>query len=109
MNEFAPWHNEALGKKVVEALKKNGFEAEYCSSAAEAADKVLALIPESASVGFGGSWTVKALGIQEKLAGKGNTLLDHGAPGLSNEERHDCQEEAAHLRHIPFRNERGYS
>ena len=91
MNEFTPWHNEALGKKVVESLKKNGFEAEYCSSAAEAADKILALIPESASVGFGGSWTVKALGIQEKLAGKGNTILDHGAPGLSNEERQDVR------------------
>jgi L-lactate utilization protein LutB len=91
MNEFTPWHNEALGKKVVESLKKNGFEAEYCSSAAEAADKILALIPESASVGFGGSWTVKALGIEEKLAGKGNTILDHGAPGLSNEERQDVR------------------
>ena len=87
MNEFTPWHNEALGKKVTEALKKNGFEAEYCPSSAEAAEKILALIPESASVGFGGSWTVKALKIQEKLAGRGNTILDHGAPGLSNEER----------------------
>ena len=40
MNEFTPWHNEALGKKVTEALKKNGFEAEYCPSAAEAAEKI---------------------------------------------------------------------
>ena len=39
MNEFTPWHNEALGKKVVESLKKNGFEAEYCPSAAEAAEQ----------------------------------------------------------------------
>jgi len=87
MNEFASWHYEALGNRVVESLRKNGFEAEFCASAADAAEKILALIPEGSSVGFGGSWTVKALGIQEKLSGKGNTILDHGAPGLSNEER----------------------
>lgn len=87
MNEFTSWHYEALGGKVVEALKKNGFEAGYCADRSEAAEKVLSLIPASASVGFGGSWTVKALGLAEKLAARGNTLLDHGAPGLSNEER----------------------
>lgn len=87
MNEFAKWHNEVLGSKVVEALRKNGFEAEFCATAAEAAEKILALIPEGASVGFGGSLTLKALGIQEKLAASGHEIFDHNAPGLSNEER----------------------
>lgn len=91
MNDFTQWHNETLGCKTVEALKKNGFEAEWCATGAEAKEKILGLIPEGTSVGFGGSWTVKALGISEALAGRGNTLLDHGAPGLTNEERQEIR------------------
>ena len=91
MNDFTPWHNETLGNKVVEALKKNGFEAEYCANSGEAAEKILALIPEGASVGFGGSWTVMSLGIQEKLAEGEHELFDHNAPGLSNEERQEMR------------------
>ncbi len=87
MNDFTKWHNETLGCKTVEALKKNGFEAVWCSTAAEAKDKIMELIPEGTSVGLGGSWTVKGLGLPEALAERGNTLLDHGAPGLTNEER----------------------
>ena len=91
MSEFTPWHNETVGGAVVEALKKNGFEAEYCATGADAAQRLLELIPEAASVGFGGSWTLKAIGISEKLAERGNTILDHGAPGLTNEEKADIR------------------
>jgi len=91
MSEFTPWHNETVGGAVVEALKKNGFEAEYCATGGDAAQRLLELIPEAASVGFGGSWTLKALGISEKLAARGNTILDHGAPGLTNEEKADIR------------------
>ncbi|MGI6782964.1 MAG: lactate utilization protein [Aminivibrio sp.] len=91
MNDFTPWHNETLGKKVVEALKKNGFEAEYCATSAEAAEKILALVPEGASVGFGGSWTIMSMGIKDKLAEGGHELFDHNAPGLSNEERQEMR------------------
>jgi L-lactate utilization protein LutB len=91
MNDFTPWHNETLGKKVVEALKKNGFEAEYCATSAEATEKILALVPEGASVGFGGSWTIMSMGIKDKLAEGGHELFDHNAPGLSNEERQEMR------------------
>lgn len=91
MNEFTPWQYEALGKRVVEALKKNRFEAEFCATKEEAVRKLLALIPEKASVGFGGSWTVKALGVSGVLAEKGHVLLDHGVPGLTAEERTDIR------------------
>lgn len=91
MNEFTPWYNETVGGAVVEALKKNGFEAEYCATGADAAERLLELIPEAASVGFGGSWTLKAIGISEKLAERGNTILDHGAPGLTSEEKADIR------------------
>ncbi|HCL80034.1 MAG TPA: lactate utilization protein C [Synergistaceae bacterium] len=91
MNEFTPWQYEALGERAVEALKRNRFEAEYCATKEEAAKKLLSLIPEGASVGFGGSWTVKALGVSETLAKGGHALYDHGVPGLTNEEKLDLR------------------
>lgn len=87
MNPVETWHAEALGAQAVKALQKNGFDAVYAATAAEAADKVLSYIKSGASVGFGGSMTVKALGIQEKAAAKGAVLLDHNAPGLAPEKK----------------------
>lgn len=87
MNEHVSWHNELVGVRVAEALRRNDFDAVYCKSAAEAAAEILRLVPETGTVGLGGSWTVKELGVVEKLKARGNTILDHGAPGLENEER----------------------
>jgi len=40
-------------------------------------------VPEGATVGAGGSWTLKQLGILDKLAERGNTVFDHNRPGIS--------------------------
>ncbi|MDI9369981.1 MAG: lactate utilization protein [Synergistaceae bacterium] len=93
MNEFTTWHNEMIGGSVVEALKNNGFEAEYCADREEAVSRLLELIPETASVGCGGSWTIKQLGVADKLAERGNTMLDHGAPGLTNEQKNEIRKQ----------------
>ncbi|SLM17434.1 conserved hypothetical protein [uncultured spirochete] len=70
------------------ALEKNGFDAVVAPAAADAAALVMEFIKPGATVGFGGSMTVRALGIQEKAAAAGATLLDHNAPGLSAEEKY---------------------
>ncbi|MDO9508927.1 MAG: lactate utilization protein [Thermovirgaceae bacterium] len=87
MNDIKAWHNDVTGAKVVEALQGNGFEAVYCKSRSEAAAEILRLIPEPVTVGLGGSRTIGELGVVETLKERGNTILDHSAPGLSNEER----------------------
>ena len=87
MNEHVRWHHDLVGERVAEALRRNDFDAVYCKSAAEAAEEVLRLVPKNGTVGLGGSWTVKELGVVEKLKARGNTILDHGAPGLENDER----------------------
>src|SRR5690606_29520396 len=87
MNEHVRWHHDLVGERVAEALRRNDFDAVYCKSAAEAAEEVLRLVPENGTVGLGGSWTVKELGVVEKLKARGNIILDHGAPGLENDER----------------------
>ncbi|TFG81819.1 MAG: lactate utilization protein [Spirochaetales bacterium] len=83
MNPVDTWHAAALGEAAVKALKKNGFQAEYVATAAEAAKKVASFFKKGATVGFGGSMTVKTLGLQEVAAATGCEILDHNVPGLA--------------------------
>lgn len=91
MNEFIEWHNEITGEKVVKALGKNGFSATFCRTAQEAVSAILEEIPQDASVGIGGSWTVKELGLLDKLDARDNRILNHGKPGLSGEEKSEIR------------------
>lgn len=86
MKEFLSWHNDTLGAKTVEALRKNNFQATYCPTRQEALEQILALIPVDASVGIGGSWTIQELGLPETLETRGNVVLNHNKPNLTPEE-----------------------
>jgi L-lactate utilization protein LutB len=83
------WHNEALAFTVVAALRHNGFKAEYCKDREELHRHVEGFLAPGISVGFGGSMTVRELGIQDLVRDKGCALLDHNAPGLEAEARMD--------------------
>lgn len=86
MNEFKNWHNQTIGEKLVKALGKNNFTASYVNTKQEALDKLAALIPADATVGIGGSQTIKEVGIDTLLEERGNTVFNHNKPGLSKEE-----------------------
>lgn len=64
-------------QKLVESLKKRGFEAEYAASREEAVSLVLAEAVNARSVGWGGSETVKELGLREAMADAGKDIRDH--------------------------------
>lgn len=85
MSEFNLWLNETRAVKTVEALIKNKFQAMYCPTKQEAVRQILDLIPVDGTVGIGGSWTVGELGLLDELAGRGNTMFNHGLPDLSAE------------------------
>ncbi len=87
MDSLQSWHSETLGERAVEALKKHGFTAHYMVDGESAAAYILERIPQSASVGIGGSKTEKTLKLGEKLAAKGCVIHDHNTPGLSVEDR----------------------
>lgn len=87
MKEIHNWHNETIGLKAVEALKKNGFEAVYYNSGAETSEFIMNNVVKGDKVGFGGSMTIKKLGMQEKVEAMGGIVLDHGIPSLSPEEK----------------------
>ena len=76
MNDIKKKRYGKLGPKVCEALEKRGFEAYYFESAEEAREKILGMIAPDASVGYGGSLTVNALGLKEALRERGNTMCD---------------------------------
>jgi hypothetical protein len=80
------WHGEVFGKRAVEALKKNNFNADFFSTREELIKRILEMIPEKDVIGVGGSTTVQNLGILEILAKRGNLILDHNKAGLSPEE-----------------------
>lgn len=81
------WHNDTLGKKVVEALKKNSFDAVYFSNRQEAVDYVLKYVSPGAEVGLGGSMTIQELGLEEKMLAKGAHILNHNKSELSAEQK----------------------
>jgi hypothetical protein len=82
MNPVDQWHYETLGKAACEALKRNGFDAHYVATGAEALARVAELIKPGMKIGFGGSMTLKGLGAQDKAKELGAHILDHNAPGL---------------------------
>ena len=57
-------------------LEHNGFKVQVFNSAAEAKEAALALIG-SGSVGFGGSVTVRDMGLYEQLEEQGNSVYWH--------------------------------
>lgn len=76
MNENKKKMYDLSGPKTVEAMKKRHFDAYYCSTAAEAVEKALELIPREDTVSWGGAMTMDELGLKQRLAQEGYTLLD---------------------------------
>jgi len=84
--------NDKLVKKVLNGLKRRNFEAYYVQTAAEARELALSLIPESASVSWGGSTTLAQIGLYDALKQGSYDVLDRDA--FSGEERMDAMRRA---------------
>lgn len=82
---------EILGKKVVQALQKNNFQAEYVEDKETAIRRLLELIPIEGTVGVGGSVTIEELKITDQLAARGNKVYWHNTPGLDPEEAQEIR------------------
>jgi L-lactate utilization protein LutB len=67
-----------LAKRTTEALTRNGFNARFFETAAEARAALVDSIAAGETVAAGGSVTITEMGIKEALAAKGIALLRHG-------------------------------
>lgn len=73
-------------ESLISAWKKHNIEAFYCADKNEALDKLLALIPVSASIGISGSMTLEELGAVTALQERGSKVFNQNKPGLIREE-----------------------
>lgn len=89
MDEVHKWHNATLAKETIAALENNGFKAVYVEKAGDVAELLKPFLVKDAKIGFGGSTTVKNLGVAEQAKAAGCIVLDHSDPSLSPEARMD--------------------
>ncbi|HXE96724.1 MAG TPA: lactate utilization protein [Dongiaceae bacterium] len=85
--ELVTWTHEQKCRKAVASLDKNGFTALYCDTPQDAAEYIIAGAADAVTVGFGGSMSIVALGVELLLREQGKEILNHSAPGLSPAEK----------------------
>ena len=74
--------NAKLAEKVIKNLERRNIRGYYCQNSEEAVRKVLQLIPEGSSVTWGGSMTLRDMGVVKSLHEKGTyTLYDRDMAG----------------------------
>ena len=78
--------NEKLGAGLIKALSLRHFDAYYCASSSEAAEKILSLIPQTDVVSWGGSVTMEALGVIDRVKKGGWRVIDRST-AQSQEEK----------------------
>ena len=67
---------ELLGATLVKNLERRHFEAYYCPTAAEAMEKALSLMPEGSSVSWGGSMTIRDMGLTKAVKEGNYNVID---------------------------------
>ena len=59
--------NERLAQKMIKNLERRNMEACYYKTADEAIEKVIGMIPEGSSISWGGSMTIRDMGLTKAL------------------------------------------
>ena len=76
MNQNIVKRNELLAQKMIKELESRNMEAYYAASKEEALAKALELIPENASVTWGGSMSIQEIGLTKALHEGNYEVLD---------------------------------
>jgi len=82
-------------QEVAETLGKRNFEVTVVANGGEAVNAALGLIPEGATVGLGGSVTVKEIGLLDALREGSYDLCDQYEEGISKEENYSRRRRGA--------------
>ena len=74
-NSFPEWC-DLVAPRVMKALESRNFEAYYCKTAAEAKEQALSFIPADHTVSWGGSLTLRELGLTDAVKEGGYKVID---------------------------------
>lgn len=90
------WFWEKQAQRVIRALKKKGFDAEYFPTREGAVERTMKIAASVQAVGVGGSVTLRQLNILDLLKEQGKTVYDHWT-GLPPGHEEDMRIRRAHL------------
>ena len=76
MNEPKQKYYQKRGAVLVKNLRSRHFDAYYCDTAAQALEKALELIPEGASVGWGGAMSAQQIGLMAAVRAGNYRAID---------------------------------
>jgi hypothetical protein len=85
------WYNEKMLQDVVQALSRRDFDAAYFTDIEQTNNELLNVIPAKASVGIGGSVTVRDLGIIDELEKRGNKVIHHWKKDIPKEKNREVR------------------
>lgn len=71
--------------RTVESLKKNGFDAHFTTTAAQAKGVILKITPASAVVGIADSVTLRQTGVLDELIQRGNKVINPFTPEMTRD------------------------
>lgn len=78
---------ENQAKTIIKNMEKRNFEGYYAATAQEAKEKVLSLMAEGSSIGWGGTMTMAEIGIFDAIKEKNYTLIDRTTAKTPEENR----------------------
>ena len=81
-------HNEQLANRMIKHLERRNFKAHYCATASQAIALVKSLIPAGSSVTWGGSQTIREMGLTRELIDcKAYKVIDRDKAETAEEKR----------------------
>jgi hypothetical protein len=89
--ESKAWYHEKMLQDVVKALVGRDFKAAFFSRMEQATEELLNQIPTDASVGIGGSVTIRELGIIDKMEQRGNEVVHHWKGDIPKEKNREVR------------------
>lgn len=90
-NTFQTWLWEKRAEQCTRNLRNHGFDGHFVQSPEEARELALKMVSGYESFGFGGSDTVRALGLVDELKARNKAVYDHWQQGLTKDEDLDIR------------------
>ena len=83
-------HNELLAQHIIKHLTRRNFNAHYCASSQEVIALVKSLMPKGACVTWGGSQTIREMGLTKELIDCGDYKVINRDLAVTPEEKKQC-------------------